>query len=565
MTQLTYLQAIPLTMVSPTEQDWQNAAGFDQYPILPSTRKALQRQLKQTDLSFEKVALIAEQDPALCWHLLQRVTKLNPSSQEQIHSVSSCISLLGMQEVVSIAKRLPVLDVNNRPQLNYLQSLTGSVLAARLAREWTKDKPIMPPEKAYWEASLLNSVTWPWQLQQVQNWQACIYNMTQGQDIFNAMNNAFGDKHQAQWQTLSNAYKLPQSCRNLWTPQPWPAKAGWMALRKTPLMQIDGLKEFKHQCQQPELFIYFANCLAWNYRIAPYSSASRRWLTLAANYLNKDPIELHKNIVQHMLTLARTLNMKLPLGCQLLLAPKNHHYPYPEPIFCSDRLPQELIDAANAAGQCAIKPVSELKEEANADLKSVDLEQTEQRKINQKDFKILLNRLSHQPENFRDWNVLMQNLLAGITEDIGLPRAYVAVLNKNASALKMFYNQGLEGADSMTQWQLDLSHNTIIKKLLERPASILVTDQNRDKMLRGMPDHNKQALPSQFMMMSLFSHKRPVGILFADPGIGQQLTQPIQPSEYMAFKTLGLTATKCITSIAEQRKQAHKQTQQRSA
>lgn len=542
----------------PTQSDWQQAAEYNQFPILPSTRRALQKQLKQTDLSFDKVASIAEQDPALCWHLLQKVAKINPTSVEQIHSVNSCISLLGMQQVVAIAKHLPVLKVDSRPQLNYLQSVTGSVLAARLARDWVKYKPIMSGEKAYWEAALVNSVTWPWQLDQVQNWQACMYHMTQGQDIFNAMRHAFGNSKQAKWQQLSSRYQLPYSCRNLWTPQPWPSKTNWLALRRTKLQHIDGMKEFKHLCQQPELFIYFANCLAWNYRIAPYSSNSRRWLTLAANYLNVDRQQLHQSVVQHMLSLARSLKLKLPLGCQLLLAPKDHHYPYPQPIICCDRMPMaRTSDIKKVKQKTDSKKSPPLKQNTSAPVEKAQPEQRQpltERTIDHTKFKNLLAELTHNPENFRDWNVLMSSVLTGITQDIGLPRSYVAVLNKDSSALKIYYQVGLDGNDPLSQWQLDLTQASAFNKILQRPASIIITAENRDKMLRGLAEHTKQILPSEFMMMSLFSNKRPVGILFADTGAGQQLQKPIANEEYTAFKTLALTATKCITTIAKQRK-----------
>jgi hypothetical protein len=52
--------------------------------------------------------------------------------------------------------------------------------------------------------------------------------------------------------------------------------------------------------------------------------------------------------------------------------------------------------------------------------------------------------------------------------------------------------------------------------MLEKPASLMITDQNRGKMLRGIPVAQQNVLPQKFMMMSLSSNGRPIGIIFAN-------------------------------------------------
>ena len=85
--------------------------------------------------------------------------------------------------------------------------------------------------------------------------------------------------------------------------------------------------------------------------------------------------------------------------------------------------------------------------------------------------------------------------------------------------------------------------------MLEKPASLMITDQNRAKMLRGISPTQQSVLPQQFMMMSLFSNDRPIGIIFADLG-GLAHNIPMQPSEYMAFKSLCMAANKSLGKLA---------------
>jgi hypothetical protein len=56
-------------------------------------------------------------------------------------------------------------------------------------------------------------------------------------------------------------------------------------------------------------------------------------------------------------------------------------------------------------------------------------------------------------------------------------------------------------------------------------------------------------LPEHFMMMSLFSNQRPIGIIFADIGSPPH-NPPMQPAEYIEFKSLCLAASKSLSKLA---------------
>ena len=86
--------------------------------------------------------------------------------------------------------------------------------------------------------------------------------------------------------------------------------------------------------------------------------------------------------------------------------------------------------------------------------------------------------------------------------------------------------------------------------MLEKPASLMITDKNREKMLRGVSTSQLKVLPQQFMMMSLFSNLRPIGIIFADLGNAEH-NLSMKPSEYIAFKTLCMAASQSLTKLAD--------------
>lgn len=60
-------------------------------------------------------------------------------------------------------------------------------------------------------------------------------------------------------------------------------------------------------------------------------------------------------------------------------------------------------------------------------------------------------------------------------------------------------------------------------------------------------------LPQQFMMTSLFSNERPVGIIFADAK-GSAAGEEIKAEEYNAFKSLCNAASTSLGIISDNKK-----------
>ncbi len=516
----------------PNAEDWQSVHNFQHFPILPSTRLAFQRLMRKASLSFDGLAKIAEQDPAICLHMLLRIKKRNPSSLEQISSAAGCISLLGMEEVVRLVKQLPVLDAqpSKRSERNYMESLHSAVLAGQLAASWSRHKPGLNPHQAQWAAMLATAPLWSWQLRQVNSSQGMLNNLSQGKDIIPALEANFGSLTKGrltQWRKLAHALALPSFCQSLWHQERWPKADEWRVLLHSPLSQIDGHRALKHQCQQPELLIYFANVLANQYRIGAYRSKSNRWLRLSAHFLNTEVQHLHHEVVQLSLKLAKQGRMLTSVNS--LLAPR------------LDAIPESPVYHCVTAN-------TEMKMERDGP-KAVTNPVNNERRINQAFLKKLLKQLNEMPESFGDLHYLMRSVLKGITEGIGLKHAYIMVQNKSGTAAKVYYQQGLAETDPLCHFGIELDSASIFKKMLEKPASLMITDQNREKMLRGISAAQLNVLPQQFMMMSLFSNKRPIGIIFADLGSTPN-NPPMQPSEYIAFKTLVVAASQSLGKLA---------------
>ena len=515
-----------------------NTDTFHKLPILASTRRAMRRQLKKTSLSFDSLAKLAERDPAICLHMLLRIAERNPSSIEQITSASACIGLLGMEEVVKLVKSLQVVEEHSKDQRqrNYVASLHSAALAGRLAADWARFKPGMSAHQAQWAAMLASAPLWSWHIHQVEALQATLHALATGHEMHKALKAGFGD-NLASWQRLNRQLALPAPCQALWNNKNWPNASGWAALRRHSLSDMDGQRQLKHQCQQAEMLICITNMLALHSRFGLTSRLSDRWLHIASHYLNQRPQQVAEQLRDEVLSMAREEMMQISVNS--LLAPTGNQAPVATAIHCIPDMPKpELMEMERDA------PVQ-------AEIKPAKKQEPAQPVVQQDKLKKLMQQMSQAPESFGDWHFLMRTVLKGITEDIGLQRAYIAVVNRQRSGLKVYYQEGLEETDPLCSSPLTMQKPNIFCKLLERPAGLMITDQNRDKMLRGIPASQQALLPAQFMMMSLFANQRPVGILFADTGSDSTAeSAPVQPSQYLTFKTLGLTTSKSLGKLA---------------
>ena len=529
------------TYSPPKSDDWHEIGKFNHFPILPKTRYAFHQLMLKASLNFDSLAKVAEQDPAICLHLLLHIQNRTPENLGKINTAAGCIALLGMEDVVRLVKGLPVLDEqpNNRSELNYRNALNNAVLAGRIAAQWSQFKPGLNSHQAQWAAMLASAPLWAWHLQQVSASQHYLNQMSQGQDIIPALQSGFGAlsiEGLSAWQNLAHQLALPDICQSLWQANRWPNREQWQALRKQPLTYIEGQRELKLKCQQPELLIFFANALATQYSMGAYRCKSRRWLQLSAHYLNKDPNHIHQEILTLSLQLAKQGH--LTTAVHGLLAPAHSSLPV-RPVY-----------------QC-IRPLSELKMERMQPLEAVTQESIAatsvvERTMDQASVKALIMQLQQSPESFGDWHQLMHSVLKSIVEGIGLKRAYTMVQNKQRTAAKIYYQQGLPESDPLCSLVISLESNSVFKKMLEKPASLMINANNREKMLRGLSPAEKNMFPQQFMMMSLFSNDRPVGIVFADIG-KSELTGTIEPVEYKAFKSLCLAASASLGKLADMR------------
>lgn len=138
----------------------------------------------------------------------------------------------------------------------------------------------------------------------------------------------------------------------------------------------------------------------------------------------------------------------------------------------------------------------------------------------------------------------MRGMLKGVCSGLGMPGACIALLNRNRTALKVFYSEGIEDNAPVRQLLIDLRSPSLFSKLMEKQAAVLINASNRDRYFKQLPASISTALPVNCMMMSIDAGASPIGLVMAFGG-----SHAVTPAEFIDFKNLCIVTCHGLTQL----------------
>ena len=419
-----------LSVVPPSASSWSKVKTVRDFPILAETRQRVRQQMQSSQVNFDDLARIVERDPALCLNLMRAAVAHNPTCREQISGAASCLSLLGMQELVRLIKHLPVVEANatSRQQQLYRRALHCADMAAEIAAHWAGMRGSVSAGYARWNTLLVCAPLWQWLLSDelAQNW---LYCLSEGQDVIPAINSCFGPSQLKNWQQQVKYLNLPPLALDCFRQESGLKPAQWRLLRRHDPRDFDNQRQLLHRLQQPELIPMMATGLAWNWHIGPESKNAQRWLTLASHWLGKPTTQIATQLRIIQLNTSRRQRDALATGLALLASPEVTRMSYPK------ILPPERHEAAsepspaNVASSTlsppppsstltAVTATTAATAAAAAAIESTATESTATavgdapitRQADEAYLKKLLSQLQQQPDSFGDWHYLMRGV-----------------------------------------------------------------------------------------------------------------------------------------------------------
>lgn len=550
----------------PSPERWPDIRQFRDFPILAETRTRMRKQMQSSQVNFDALSKIVERDPALCLHLMINTVEQNPDCLSQITGAASCVSLLGMKELVSLIKQLPVVeaDCDERPLQLYRRALLIADMAGEFAAHWASQKGTSSVSSARWGTLLLSAPLWQWLINEelAQNWFYCL---SQGQDLAASARHTFGDGQLSQWQQQAKQLHLPAMAVDCYRSETQLSAPQWRLLRHHDPRDLDNQRSLLHLVQQPCLTAWIATALAWHWHINPNSKLSQRWLAIAGHWSGKPAAMLLPGLRILQVNASHYHNDATATGLALLLSPdtrlaeNQRSYPLIQPA--PGKLPQQESEPTKPGpgpgtgtpatpGSATPNSPSGAQNSAQNSAQSNDPDQKQnQDKPRQPDhlyLNKLVQQLQQEPDSFGDWHYLMRGVLKGVCRGIGLSGACITLLNKDKTLMKVFYTEGNAKLDPIRKLAVDLRKPSVFNKLLEKTASLQIAPANRDKFLRGLPASTLDIMPSQLVIMSIDAGHAPVGLVIAYNEHGEQ---SLSADEYRAFKNLCQTASRSLAML----------------
>ena len=138
--------------------------------------------------------------------------------------------------------------------------------------------------------------------------------------------------------------------------------------------------------------------------------------------------------------------------------------------------------------------------------------------------------------------------LEGMHTGLGLNRAVFAMLTPDKGQLKARSILGSDKDPHFNRFVVDLSNHNLFVRLMEKPLSLWLNDENRNKFFNLIPiQFNKLTKNEHFLVMSLFVRNKPVGMFYADRPRACHLDE----ETYKQFKQIVAQVSHTLSRIAK--------------
>lgn len=556
-------------------QEWAHLLNQKALPSPFRVGDFVLKKLAKETLSYAQLANIINRDPILSLSVLTRAKKLSQSvandKRAESKTLAHAISLLGLEGLKETIEALPKKSISpkNITSFYYLRTLSTSLFAGRLAKAISERKHKGNAEDVYWSSLFLGAPLWYLWRYATPEMRLVRYAIRSNFKLpKRAEQEVLGDSLNNITRASAKALALPEIAQECYAIEHQPSAADWVKIAHCVNQQdiIHTLEdvELKLKMQKPHFMVMLANLIAHYSAYCWYSRATLRAQRILAYYLNcplDEAITFCHQVAAEMSRNHPLPGVMLP-AAKLFIPPRKRTKAkqqksleaFQESVFDTSVLPQgvseskpvsENIHTAPAVKTATLVPATQAQQNKAPsstveDQRSNTVSQAPKPKPieaprNNPLYEELIELMAHQPEQFADFHELMNAATQGIAYGIDLKRSFVALISKDASRLKTYYNVGCSKFEEVKSFESQIFSDSIFRKLCERPASIWIKSTSERKIQQLVPVNFKRAVEvNEFFLMSVFVGKKPVAIFYADNLDKKALTE----RDYQQFKFL---------------------------
>lgn len=558
-------------------EQWYRFLIDQQPPVRASIVKRFQRLLRDKNCSVILLSRFIKTDPLLCFYVALTAGKLHGEKKSEITSIDHAIGSLGIQKLEKLINSLPTTRLNpsSTAQKMYFRSVANSHHAAIQAQQWLiQCRGGMFAEESYQAALFYNIGHWLlWYFAPVHMSKIQILVREKQTSPELAETRILGCTIEAISKRLLTHWPVSPLARiTLETSSPL-NKQMIMQLHQRalgdPRLQGDQLRQLNHLTQQKSFPVKLSNWLAFSSNYSWNSESTLQLIDIINDYLraelNHTYAFLHKNCATaaRLYHVAGTLSpatemlmLKSDLAPAYRLTPtdvKLFNLPPLKPGLRPKQTPtvthqaDSLIISSAESPKKQPAPTSHKNSDLPDTIDSKPISQSRQAPRHQDLYQTFLEKFNTLSSSYTQNSQILTDLIKGLVRGVGLQRVALNILPPNSDTLKVIKATGFKDGHPMPYSSHPLAPNSLFYRLSQKPACLMITPENRQRVSATLPDtFNRSVSQQSYLLMSLVATNKSVIIIYADR---EDQPNGVEPIHHQKFKALCHAAGRCLDQL----------------
>lgn len=516
-------------------------------PVRVSILARLNRLVNNDNTTLQQLSHLVRQDPVLCLQVTRIAQALHREKGSTVAGIEHAVSSLGLDAFKSLSRQLQTLRVKpaSMQQKMYFRAIADSQHASLQAAELCRQRGLPFVEEVRLAALLYGFVHWLlWLHAPLHKHEYQKRVLLDKVDVALAEQDILGCTAQALGAELARRWGLPdltcQALDHATSPsQDDLQRLHRRALKDPELGQLEQ-REINQLTQQRFFPVKLGNWLALTTTRSWYSRKAIRLFDILADYLSMERDRLLPQLHSRCAEASRqyhvpgTLSpaaelLNIPSQCHLTGLIEQHELvqlatAFPPP---AKPEPKHVAPPPETASSAATAAPTEINEHQHPEL-----------------YLQVLQRLQTDPELQARPAPVLQTLLQGLHQGLGLARVGLLLINTGNTQLRSGLSQGLDRTSPLNNLTLNLEVPSLFKRLSEKPAGIWLNPDKRTSLASMLPQDFSAAVGDHdYLLMSIFKAGHPLAIIYADD---QPMRHQLSEFQYDQFRQLCAAATHAL-------------------
>lgn len=521
---------------------WVNYLCNKPLSVRNSIQIRLHKLLASDSTTLADLSKLLKLDPVLAFCIVRKASELHTTKGSEVTGLDHAVNSLGMDNIKEAMAAVPALKLNptSVAQKMYFRAIANSHHAATQARFITESRHLQFAEETYLASLFYGIAHWCLWLHAPLHMSAIQVKIReQGIDNIIAENDVLGCSTQQLSLALVKYWGLSklaeESLEHDTSPDHDDLKLLSLRNGNDDRLSPEESRQINHLVQQKFFPVKISNWLALTAPLGWNHSKTLRIVEIFNDYMRGEVDSTAAKLHTQCAKSARTYHVPgtLTPAAEMLFLPSRRIAHYKIGQREADQL---SITAPPVPEQPKIEaldnPVNTLAEASFAD---------------QKIYVQTAQRFLKGHAEYKSAKHILQALIQGLNKGLGMKRVCFFRTDTKSQQLSLASALGLPKDFNTANLKYTLDSPTLFKKLAQKPACIMISDNNRSDMMKMLPTAFQAMIPaSGALLMSIFIGEKVIGIIQVDTPHNEV---GLQTFHHERFRYLCLAANSALKKL----------------